>query len=153
FASSAITSAAVAFPRRQITCITCHSASEIVSSAIVASCDYMRGQALCYSCSHSSRRSGSICQKASSGHFPCGMILASNSCASPFQQGERAMASRHNSEQEPSRKQLIELLNEDLSREYQAIIAYVVYSQVLKGAQYMKIAEELQIHAAEELQH
>src|SRR5439155_9013161 len=53
----------------------------------------------------------------------------------------------------PSRKQLIELLNEDLSREYQAIIAYVVYSQVLKGAQYMKIAEELEAHAAEELQH
>jgi bacterioferritin len=44
-------------------------------------------------------------------------------------------------------------LNEDLSREYQAIIAYVVYSQVLKGAQYMKIAEELEVHAGEELQH
>ena len=52
-----------------------------------------------------------------------------------------------------TRKQLIELLNEDLSREYQAIIAYVVYSQVLKGAQYMKIAEELKTHAGEELQH
>src|SRR5947199_8055685 len=53
----------------------------------------------------------------------------------------------------PSRKQLIELLNEDLSREYQAIIAYVVYSQVLKGAQYMNIAEQLEQHAAEELKH
>ena len=52
-----------------------------------------------------------------------------------------------------SRKQLIDLLNEDLSREYQAIIAYVVYSQVLKGAQYMAIAEELKAHAAEELEH
>ena len=52
-----------------------------------------------------------------------------------------------------TRKQLIGLLNEDLSREYQAIIAYVVYSQVIKGAQYMKIAEELKIHAAEELEH
>jgi bacterioferritin len=52
-----------------------------------------------------------------------------------------------------TRKKLIELLNEDLSREYQAIIAYVVYSQVLKGAAYMKIAEELQLHAAEELAH
>jgi bacterioferritin len=52
-----------------------------------------------------------------------------------------------------TREQLIELLNEDLSREYQAIIAYVVYSQVLKGAQYMKIAEELELHAAEELAH
>ena len=52
-----------------------------------------------------------------------------------------------------NRKQLIELLNEDLSREYQAIIAYVVYSQVLKGAEYMNIAGELEVHAGEELQH
>jgi bacterioferritin len=52
-----------------------------------------------------------------------------------------------------SRKELIRLLNEDLSREYQAIIAYVVYSQVLKGAQYMNIAKELEVHAAEELSH
>lgn len=52
-----------------------------------------------------------------------------------------------------SRQQLIDLLNEDLSREYQAIVAYVVYSQVLKGAQYMKIADELKIHASEELEH
>ena len=52
-----------------------------------------------------------------------------------------------------SRKQLSELLNDDLAREYQAIIAYVVYSQVLKGAQYMNIAAELEVHAGEELQH
>lgn len=52
-----------------------------------------------------------------------------------------------------NREQLIDLLNEDLSREYQAIIAYVVYSQALKGAQYMSIAQELELHAAEELQH
>jgi bacterioferritin len=52
-----------------------------------------------------------------------------------------------------SRKRLIELLNEDLAREYQAIIAYVVYSQVLKGAEYMSIAKELEVHAGEELQH
>jgi len=52
-----------------------------------------------------------------------------------------------------SREQLITLLNEDLAREYQAIIAYVVYSQVLKGAQYMNIAGELEKHAGEELQH
>jgi bacterioferritin len=51
------------------------------------------------------------------------------------------------------RKKLIEMLNEDLSREYQAIIAYVNYSQVLKGAQYMDIASELEKHAAEELDH
>jgi bacterioferritin len=52
-----------------------------------------------------------------------------------------------------TRMQLIERLNEDLSREYQAIIAYVVYSQALKGAQYMNIAGELEKHAAEELRH
>src|SRR6185312_12863693 len=52
-----------------------------------------------------------------------------------------------------SREDLIALLNEDLSREYQAIIAYVVYSQVLKGAAYMNIAQELEKHAGEELAH
>ncbi len=52
-----------------------------------------------------------------------------------------------------TREKLIELLNEDLAREYQAIIAYVVYSQVLKGAAYMNIAAELAVHATEELQH
>ena len=52
-----------------------------------------------------------------------------------------------------TREQLIAALNEDLSREYQAIIAYVVYSQVLKGAQYMSVAKELEVHASEELAH
>jgi bacterioferritin len=52
-----------------------------------------------------------------------------------------------------TREKLIDLLNEDLSREYQAIIAYVNYSQVLKGAQYMNIAGELEVHATEELAH
>lgn len=51
------------------------------------------------------------------------------------------------------RKKMIELLNEDLSREYQAVIAYVNYSQVIKGAQYMEIAKELEKHAREELDH
>ncbi len=50
-------------------------------------------------------------------------------------------------------KKLINALNEDLAREYQAIIAYTVYSNVLSGAQWMKIADELKLHAAEELQH
>jgi bacterioferritin len=50
-------------------------------------------------------------------------------------------------------KDLIHALNEDLAREYQAIIAYTVYSNVLSGAQWMKIADELKLHAAEELQH
>src|SRR5256886_8573950 len=57
------------------------------------------------------------------------------------------------SETEISRDQLAKLLNEDLSREYQAIISYVVYSQVLKGAEFMSIAEQLESHAKQELEH
>jgi bacterioferritin len=52
-----------------------------------------------------------------------------------------------------SRDQLADLLNEDLAREYQAIIAYVVYSQVLKGAEFMTIADQLKVHAQQELEH
>jgi bacterioferritin len=63
------------------------------------------------------------------------------------------MADLQKKEASITRAKLIEHLNEDLAREYQAIIAYVVYSQVLKGAEYMNIAEELEVHAKEELQH
>jgi bacterioferritin len=56
-------------------------------------------------------------------------------------------------ENEITRDRLAELLNEDLAREYQAIIGYVVYSQVLSGAQYMDIANQLEIHAKQELDH
>jgi bacterioferritin len=52
-----------------------------------------------------------------------------------------------------SREQLVKLLNEDLSREYQAIISYVIYSQTMKGAAFNHIASELELHAAEELSH
>ncbi len=52
-----------------------------------------------------------------------------------------------------TREQMIQLLNEDLAGEYQAIIAYTVYSQVIKGAAYTDIARELAVHAGEELQH
>src|SRR5262245_25280520 len=52
-----------------------------------------------------------------------------------------------------TRETLVKKLNEDLAREYQAIIAYTVYSQVLKGAEYMAIAKELEVHAGEELLH
>jgi bacterioferritin len=52
-----------------------------------------------------------------------------------------------------TREKFIDALNEDLSREYQAIIAYVNYSQVLKGAAYMNIADELVVHAKQELDH
>jgi bacterioferritin len=52
-----------------------------------------------------------------------------------------------------TRERMVELLNQDLAREYQAIISYVIYSQTLKEAQYMEIAKELETHAAEELSH
>jgi bacterioferritin len=52
-----------------------------------------------------------------------------------------------------TRQQLIDALNQDLAREYQAIVAYVVYSQVIKGAQWMSISKELETHAHEELNH
>ncbi|MEJ0051343.1 MAG: ferritin-like domain-containing protein [Methylovirgula sp.] len=70
----------------------------------------------------------------------------------------KAKASPKSAESKPrneeiSRDRLAQLLNEDLSREYQAIIAYVVYSQVLKGAEYMNIADQLELHAKQELDH
>jgi bacterioferritin len=63
------------------------------------------------------------------------------------------MAEKQTDSKALTRDQLADLLNEDLAREYQAIIAYVVYSQVLKGAEYMSIAQQLEQHAAEELKH
>jgi len=63
------------------------------------------------------------------------------------------MAKAKSGANEISRERLADLLNDDLSREYQAIIAYVVYSQVLSGAKYMDIAAQLEIHAKQELDH
>jgi bacterioferritin len=69
--------------------------------------------------------------------------------------GKRAptLMSKKSNDKSITRKKLIDLLNEDLQREFQAVIAYVNYSQVLKGAAYMNIAAELAIHATEELSH
>jgi len=64
-----------------------------------------------------------------------------------------ADAARTDEQDTISREKLAELLNEDLAREYQAIIAYVVYSQVIKGAEFMSIAQQLEEHAVQELQH
>jgi bacterioferritin len=58
-----------------------------------------------------------------------------------------------NKEPNLTRNKLVELLNEDLAREYQAIISYVIYSQTIKGAAFNHIAGELELHAAEELSH
>jgi len=66
------------------------------------------------------------------------------------------MANQHaesNGDVHVTREDLVALLNDDLAREYQAVISYVIYSQVLKGAEYMNIAAELETHAAEELSH
>jgi bacterioferritin len=63
------------------------------------------------------------------------------------------MAKEDTNELNISRAKMAELLNGDLAREYQAVIAYTVYSQVIKGAQYMDIATELEKHAGEELSH
>jgi len=69
---------------------------------------------------------------------------------------ENAMSvikSKSDGDKQVTRSELIALLNEDLAREYQAIISYVIYSQAIKGAQYMNIASELEVHAGEELKH
>ncbi|MBS2035929.1 ferritin-like domain-containing protein [bacterium] len=63
------------------------------------------------------------------------------------------MAQSNGQSRQLSRQQLIDALNEDLSREYQAIIAYINYSQTIKGAQWMHIAKELEVHAGEEVAH
>lgn len=63
------------------------------------------------------------------------------------------MPEQKGNQKETTREDLVKLLNEDLEREYQAIIAYVVYSQTIKGAAYTNIAQELEKHAAEELSH
>ena len=52
-----------------------------------------------------------------------------------------------------SKEEIIRGLNEDLAREYKAIIQYVVFSSTLKGAEYGDIAEQLKRHASQELAH
>jgi bacterioferritin len=66
---------------------------------------------------------------------------------------EHSMPASTSTKTEITRDRLAELLNEDLAREYQAIIAYVVYSQVMDGAEYTDIAKQLEIHAKQELDH
>jgi bacterioferritin len=79
--------------------------------------------------------------------------IATHPCQSIRRRNQVPEPKSEANENEISRNRLAELLNEDLSREYQAIIAYVVYSQVLTGAQYMDIAAQLEIHAKQELDH
>src|SRR4029079_12706301 len=86
--------------------------------------------------------------------FACGTVALRDGRSVAQQRGEPAiMSSPADQASSSGRQQLIDALNADLAREYQAIIAYVVYSQSLKGAAYMAIAKELEKHAAEELAH
>ena len=78
--------------------------------------------------------------------------MADNGAAATATVAEKRSAPQQQDER-LTRQRLIELLNEDLAREYQSVIAYVVYSQVLKGAAYMSIAGELEKHAEQELKH
>jgi len=84
------------------------------------------------------------------GPQPTPKLNCNRFCKNPH---EEALMPNEKSDASVSRERLAELLNEDLSREYQAIIAYVVYSPVLKGAEYMNIAEQLETHAHQELKH
>ena len=81
------------------------------------------------------------------------IVRRSNSAEGKQKEIEMAKESDAGNPPAVTREDLVALLNEDLAREYQAIISYVVYSQTLKGAEYMNIAAELETHAAEELAH
>ena len=52
-----------------------------------------------------------------------------------------------------TRERMIQLLNEDLEGDHQAMIAYILHSQVLEGAAYSNIARELESQAREKLGH
>jgi bacterioferritin len=80
-------------------------------------------------------------------------VLDTTLRARPGRYPENGESMSTTAEPKITREKLVDGLNEDLSREYQAIIAYVNYSQVLKGAAYMNIADELAVHAKEELDH
>src|SRR5579872_1183987 len=82
------------------------------------------------------------------------VIIASRTHRRRFMADKKPATSAEKDSAAPiTRDKLAELLNEDLAREYQAVIAYVVYSQVLSGAEYMSIADQLAIHAKQELDH
>jgi bacterioferritin len=80
-------------------------------------------------------------------------FIQENEQSTALERGETMATATVPAEKAITREKLIALLNEDLAREYQAVISYVTYSQVLKGAAYMNIAAELEVHAKEELQH
>src|SRR5262249_3464380 len=113
----------------------------------------------CGICKASNRRTGTPRRerppgdKLSTGPVVARRVHCSSHPSVTHTRGEVAMAAQRAGGQEVSREQLITLLNDDLAREYLAVIGYVVYSQVIKGAQYMHIAQVLEEHAREELAH
>ena len=63
------------------------------------------------------------------------------------------MATTQSSSETTTREELIAGLQADLAREYKAIIQYIIFSQKLDGARYMNIADQLEEHAHQELDH
>ena len=93
------------------------------------------------------------CQLACAAHHLAYRLLLFAEYLTQTRRDQMAVSSGSDNSRKLSREGLVDLLNEDLAREFQAVISYVVYSQVLKGAQYMNIAKELEVHAKEELEH
>jgi bacterioferritin len=52
-----------------------------------------------------------------------------------------------------ARAALVQGLQDDIAREYKAIIQYIIFSQKLDKAAYMNIADQLSVHAHQELDH
>jgi bacterioferritin len=50
-------------------------------------------------------------------------------------------------------KEFVELLNQDLSTEYQSIVQYTQHIATIKGAKYGALVEELRKHVGQELTH
>jgi len=67
--------------------------------------------------------------------------------------GRNSEAADATSASSSQRATIVKGLNEDLAREYKAIIQYVVFSAALKGPEYGDIAEQLKKHASQELGH
>ena len=52
-----------------------------------------------------------------------------------------------------TKAELVDLLNQDLAKEYSALIQYVQHASVITGPQYDAISAELTVHSNEEHQH
>jgi bacterioferritin len=50
-------------------------------------------------------------------------------------------------------KGFVEMLNQDLSTEYQSIVQYTNHVATITGAEYLSIVDELKLHLSQELGH